>query len=143
MNLYDMVVEQTIEYPKRMKYLQSENRFIETKMDSLFYVRNVHYPYGWLVGFGAPPDRHLDILLISDKKYMLGEIVSVKIVGVFIRNDGDNKLLAVLPEREENDYSQLPDEEKKLLLKLYPGKFDGEEWFGFTQAKEIIRAFKL
>lgn len=136
-----MVVEQTRQYQKRMKYHPETNQFTETEWDSLAFVRDVPYPYGWLKGFGTPPGRHLDILLISEKEYELGEIVPVKIIGVFIRNDGDSKLVAISPERVETDYAQLPEKEKRLLLKLYPGKFEGEGWFGTEIAKDVIRNY--
>lgn len=136
-----MVVEQTKQYQKRMKYCPETNQFAETEWDSLSFVRSVPYPYGWLKGFGTPPERHLDILLISEKEYELGEIVPVKIIGVFIRNDGDSKLIAILPERLETDYSQLPEKEKRLLLKLYPDKYEGEGWFGTEIAEEVIRKY--
>jgi len=138
MNPMNMVVEQTIDYQKRMKYHPETNKFVETESDSLGFGKNVPYPYGWLKDHGTPPERHLDILLISDRKYELGQTVSVKVIGVFIRNDGDNKLVAILPERIESDYSQLPEKEKELLLKLYPGKYEGEGWFGLDRAEEVI-----
>lgn len=86
---------------------------------------NVPYPYGWLIGYGTPPDKHLDIILLSDNDYELGAVVSVRIIGVFIRNDGDNKLLAVLQAHEEADYWELPGNEKETLRKIYPGKYKG------------------
>ena len=141
MDIVNMVIEQTIDYKKRMKYDPKVNEFIETEWDSLAFFKNVPYPYGWLKDYRTPPDKHLDILLISEGKYELGEIITVRIIGVFIRIDGDNKLVSVLPERFETDYSQLPTEEKEMLSRLYPGKYEGEGWFGLKQAEEIIQNF--
>ena len=136
-----MVVEQTDRYPRRMEYQPETHTFAETPWQSLGHARGVPYPYGWLRGFGTPPQRHLDVLLVSTEPHELGDEVPVRLIGVFVRRDGDNKLLALPPERAETDYTQLPEGEKELLLRLYPGRYEGEGWFGRERAEAIRRAF--
>ncbi len=141
MDSFFMVVEQTHRYPKRMEYLPETNTFVETQWQSLGNAKGVPYPYGWLQGYGAPPQRHLDVLLVSGEPCELGDAVPVKLIGVFVRRDGDNKLLALPLGRVETDYAQLSDGEKELLRRLYPGRYDGEGWFGRERAEAILRAF--
>jgi len=139
--MYCIVIEQTKDYTKRIAYDPVTNTFHETGNDCLFHQRGFIYPYGWLQGFGTPPQKHLDAFLLSRENYALGEIKEIKIVGVFKRNDGDHKLVGTLPERSERDFSQLPNEEKNALYKLYPHVSDGEGWFGAEMANEIIVNF--
>jgi len=40
--------------------------------------------------------------------------------------------VAVLPERSETDYDQLPEKEQQQLIELYPGKHEGEGRFGLS-----------
>lgn len=91
--IYTAKIEQTFEYPKRMKYIAQTDSFIEKDCDSLSYVRNVRQPYGWIKESGTPPCDHLDVIIMTDKKYNLGDEERVKIIGVFRRNDGGHKLV--------------------------------------------------
>lgn len=63
---------------------------------SIFYARNVRQPYGRIKESGTPPCDHLDVIVMTDKEYELGEEDRIKIIGVFKRNDGDHKLVGVL-----------------------------------------------
>lgn len=65
----------------------------------------------------------------------------IKVVGVFKRNDSDHKLIEILPEREETDFSQLPEHEKDDLHRLYLRVGEGEGWFGAEKAKDVIADF--
>lgn len=47
--IYIVKIEQTYEYPNRMKYIAKTDSFIEKDGLSLAYARNVHQPYGWMV----------------------------------------------------------------------------------------------
>jgi len=139
--MYHIIIEQTKEYKNRVEFDPKRNVFIETEHKSLAYARNFPYPYGWVKESGTPPESHLDIILLSSKKYSLGDELAVKIVGCFVRNDGDHKLIGILPERLENDYSQLPEDEKADLSRLYPRIDDGEGWYGEERANQIIKGF--
>ena len=136
-----IIVEQTRDYTRRISYDPKTNTFNELEHDCLFLHRGFTHPYGWLKGSGTPPDEHLDVFLLSQESYALGDEVPVKIVGVFKRNDGDHKLISISLERAENDFSQLPESEKNDLHNLYPRVGEGEGWFGVDIAKEVIADF--
>lgn len=139
--IFTAKIEQTFAYPKRMKYIAKTDSFIEKDCDSLSYVRNVRQPYGWIKESGTPPCEHLDVIVMTDKEYELGDEERVKIVGVFRRNDGDHKLVGVLESSSINDFSELSDTEKEDLHRLYPKEGQGEGWFGRETAENIIRGF--
>lgn len=139
--IYTAKIEQTFAYPKRMKYIAQTDTFIEKSSFSLFYERNVYQPYGWIKESGTPPCEHLDVIVMSDKEYKLGDEESVKIIGVYCRNDGDFKLVGVLVDRDINDFSELSDKEKNDMHRLYPREDVGEGWFGRKRAEEIIKKF--
>lgn len=141
--IYTAKIEQTFAYPRRMKYIPNTDSFIEKNCDSLSYVRGVRQPYGWLVESGTPPCDHLDVIVMTDKEYALGDTEQVRIIGVFRRNDGDHKLVGVPLERDIEDVSQLPDSEKEDMHRLYPREDKGEGWFGKEAAEQIIQDFFL
>ncbi|MBO4914500.1 MAG: hypothetical protein J5449_04775 [Oscillospiraceae bacterium] len=130
-----MIIEQTFAYPMRMIYRPETKDFIESEYGSLFHERGFPYPYGWIEGSGTPPEPHWDCLLLSDGTFGLGDRVSVRVVGVFRRGDGDHKYLAVETPREVYDYEELTDGEKDALHRLYPRVRDGEGWFGRDEAE--------
>lgn len=141
--IYTAIIEQTYAYPKRMKYIAASDSFIEKDSFSLSYVRNVKQPYGWLRESGTPPCNHLDVILMTDKEFSLGEEVKVKIIGVFFRGDGDHKLVGVLPDRDVEDFSELSESEKEDMHRFYPreDKNMGEGWYGRKKAEEVIQDY--
>jgi len=139
--IFTVKIEQTYAYPKRMKYIAKTDSFIAKQGDSLSYIRNVRQPYGWLKESGTPPCEHLDVIVMTDKEYELGDEDKVKIIGVFCRNDGDHKLVGVCLDRDIEDFSELTDEEKEDMHRLYPREDVGEGWFGRERAEEIIKEF--
>lgn len=136
-------IEQTYAYPKRIKYIATSDSFIEKDCDSLSYVRNVKQPYGWLTESGTPPCDHLDVIIMTDREFALGDTVKVKIIGLFYRGDGDHKLVGVLTDREIDDFSELSEEEKEDMHRLYPkeDKEKGEGWYGREKVEEVIAEF--
>lgn len=139
--IYTAVIEQTYKYENRMKYIASSNAYVRKEGISLSYLRDVRQPYGWLKESGTPPCPHLDVIIMTNKQYELGDEEKVRIIGVFCRNDGDHKLVGVLPERGIEDFSQLTDWEKADMHRLYPREDLGEGWFGHERAEEIIKEF--
>lgn len=139
--IYTAKIEQTFAYPKRMKYMPNTDSFIEKDCDSLSYLRNVRQPYGWIVESGTPPCDHLDVIIMTDREYALGDTEAVRIIGVFLRNDGDNKLVGVPLERDIEDFAQLSDTEKEDLHRLYPREDKGEGWFGRKTAEKVVNDF--
>ena len=139
--IFTAVIEQTHKYRKRMKYIAETNSFIEKGFDSLGFTKKVHQPYGWIKESGTPPMPHLDVYIMTNNEFDLGDEVPVNIIGVFWRIDGDHKLVSTLLDRKINDFSQLDEMEKEDLKRLYAGKYDGEGWYGKGQAEEVIRSF--
>jgi len=134
-------IEQTFAYQKRMKYIAETDSFIAKDCDSLGFVKNVRQPYGWLKQSGTPPQPHLDVYIMTQRDFELGDEVEVRIIGVFWRADGDHKLVGVTLDRSISDFSELSDVEKEDMCRLYGGKYEGEGWFGKERAEEIITAF--
>lgn len=139
--VYTAKIEQTYHYPNRMKYISQTDSFIEKPVESLSHKRNVRQPYGWIKESGTPPGGHLDVIVMTDKEYQLGDEDRVKIIGVFKRNDGDHKLVGVLENRAVDDISELTEVEKGDLHRFYPRADAGEGWFGRECAEEILREF--
>jgi inorganic pyrophosphatase len=139
--VYTVKIEQTYHYPNRMKYISETDSFVEKDIKSLFYERNIRQPYGWIKESGAPPCAHLDVIVMTDKEYELGDEDGIKIIGVFKRNDGDNKIVGVPVDREIDDFAELTDAEKEDMHRLYPREGSGEGWFGRECAEEIISDF--
>ena len=136
--MYHIVIEQTLEYKNRVEFDPVKNIFSVTEHQSLFYVRNFPHPYGWIKESGTPPEARLDVILLSYDKYKLGDDLAVKIVGCFMRNDGDNKLIGILPERLETDFFELSEKERSDLFRLYPHVSAGEGWYDAMKAYEVI-----
>lgn len=141
MSMYTMIIEQTKEYSKRIKYNPESGLFFETEYESLFHVRNCPFPYGWIQESGTPPNKHLDVILVSSDVYSLGDKVAIKLIGVFRRNDGDHKLVAVLENDEKEDFCELSKLESEQLHRLYPNIADQEGWFGKDQAEQTVNEF--
>jgi len=139
--IFTAKIEQTYAYPKRMKYIVETDSFIEKDCDSLSYVRGVRQPYGWIKESGTPPQPHLDVIVMTDDEYELGDEVQVRIVGVFRRSDGDHKLVGVPESREVNDFAELTESEISDMNRLYRKKREGDGWFGKETAERIITDF--
>lgn len=139
--VYTVKIEQTYHYPNRMKYIAETDSFVKKDSKSLSYVRNVRQPYGWIKESGTPPCRHLDVIVMTEKEYELGDEDRINIIGVFKRNDGDHKLVGVLEDRNISDFSELTETEKEDMHRFYPREDAGEGWFGRECAEEILREF--
>ena len=53
--VYTVKIEQTYQYPNRMKYIPQTDSFVEKDVKSLSYERNVRQPYGWIKESGRRP----------------------------------------------------------------------------------------
>lgn len=138
---YTAKIEQTYAYPKRMRYMPATDSFVEKDYDSLSYLRGFRQPQGWLKESGTPPCEHLDVIVMTEREHSLGDEVRVRVIGVFCRNDGDHKLVAVPVERAEQDLSELSEAERADLLRLYPAEYAGEGWYGRERAEQAVREF--
>ena len=130
-----MIVEQTREYPMRMEYDGETGIFHESEYRSLAAVRGFTMPYGWIKESGTPPQPHWDCILLSDRDFALGDEVEIEVVGLLERTDGDHKYIAVEHSRSISDLSEITEEERAELMKLYPKVREGEGWRGAERAK--------
>ena len=124
-----MIVEQTYSYPMRMEYEPETNTFRESAYRSLMYERGFTKPYGWIKESGTPPQPHWDCILLADGEFSLGDEVEVEVIGVFRRGDGDHKYIAAEATRGISDLSQITQDEREELCRLYPNVREGEGWF--------------
>ncbi len=134
---YTMVVEQTADYKNRVVYSPETNTFTESNWGSLYLSRGCTFPYGWIKESGTPPNHHLDVFLVTDKHYNLGDEIKIKLIGVFKRNDDDDKYVAVRYEQNTDDFEQLSEKDKNMLKNVYPRIDDGEGWFGAEYANSL------
>ena len=129
-----MIVEQTKEYPMRMEYDPDTGTFRAREYRSLAFERGFTKPYGWIRESGTPPQPHWDCILLSDGEFSLGDEVEIRVIGVFMRGDGDHKYIAVETEREITDLEQITEMDREELHRLYPRVREGEGWFGRERA---------
>ena len=132
--LLHMVVEQTGKHPMRMIYDPETNTFSESEFAFLGHARGFTKPYGWIKESGTLPGPHWDCMLMSDRRFELGDEAEVKVVGLFKRNDGDHKYVVVEAARPVSDLAELSDEEQEELRRFYPRAREGEGWFGREEA---------
>lgn len=133
-----IVVEQPGNEPYRMKYIPEEDRFVRTENLGLGYARGFRGIYGWVKGYGQPPQPHRDVYMICEGDCAPGTVLDGKIVGCFLRGDGDHKLVCIAPERLEEDLAQLPDGDLIMLRNLYPRIDVGEGWFDRERAVALL-----
>lgn len=133
-----MIVEQTREHPMRMEYDPQTGTFHESEYRSLASVRGFTKSYGWIKESGTPPGPHWDCILLPDRDFALGDEVEIRVIGVFQRADVDHKFIAVEHSREIFDLSEILDEERDELHRLYPNVRDGEGWFGRERAAALL-----
>lgn len=129
-----MIVEQTKDYPMRMEFDPNTGEFHAREYRSLAFERGFTKPYGWIRESGTPPQPHWDCILLSDGDFSLGDEVEIRVIGVFMRGDGDHKYIAVETDRALDDLSQITADEREELCRLYPRVREGEGWFGREQA---------
>jgi inorganic pyrophosphatase len=138
---YYAVVEQRRNDQYRNRYDPENGKFEITQYKSLLFERNLVGVYGWLDGYGYPPNRHLDVIVITNNEYELGNKIEIKIIGIFIRNDNDNKLIAIESSRNENEITEIPISEQQMINTLYPKIDNGEGWFGKEIAYQNIEKY--
>ena len=136
-----MIVEQRAKDIYRNVFDCRGRDFHVSEHKSLLYERNYCGVYGWIVGYGEPPSKHIDVFGLLEGDYELGDELDIKIIGIFIRNDKDNKIIGVQVDRLEDDFFELSIKEINMMKNIYPKIRDGEGWFGKEKAIEYLRMF--
>ena len=140
-NAYYVIVEQRRNDRFRNEYNPKTNTFEQTESKSLFFEREFSGLYGWLDGYGNPPNKHLDVIVSTNNEYELGDKIKIKIIGVFLRNDKDNKLIGIEQTRYEDELEELPINELNMIKKVYPIIKEKEGWFGKEIAMRVINEY--
>ena len=135
---YKMIVEQLGSQEYRREFDSESNSFIKTPHKCLLYCRNFVGIYGWILGYGSPPNEHLDVLVPTDDYYELGSIVGIKIIGCFRRGDNDNKYIGIEETRKENTLSELPVAEMEMLKNVYPVLHKDEAWLDASFSIQLL-----
>ena len=127
-----VIVEQPRNEPDRFSYDAVSKSFYRTSYKSLVYTRGFSGVYGWIGGSGIPPAPHHDVMLFTNQSPTFGDNLVGYICGVFIRQDNDNKFVAVDDEIRNSmttaDLSCLGKDLYDELLRLYPRVDEGEGW---------------
>lgn len=134
-----------VEQPPGAKYRLDDHRedgsFRTTTALSLFHDRGFSGAYGWIGGFGTPPEAHLDVILVTRTVVRPGDIVAAWPVGVFCRNDQDHKVvaldLALWAGNRVPDLDDLDVADRAELRALYPRVDPGEGWHGADEARRL------
>jgi inorganic pyrophosphatase len=78
---------------------------------------------------------NVDVIIFSNKSYETGDKVEVEIIGLLNREDGDHKIIAIDDSVSYKDFSEIPLNERKLIL----------DYFGYKHAiivKDMNEAFE-
>ena len=138
-----VIVEQPNHEPLRVKYDSQRNTFMRTEYQSLMYVRGFSGAYGWIGGLGTPPGPHSDVILVCDRNYESGEVISAHVFGILYRKDGDHKIVAIDCEIErtisEYDIQKMDEDIHKEVTNIYPEVAENEGWYGVEEAQSYLK----
>ena len=138
-----VVVEQPKGEPYRLRYDRASESFERTPHKSLMFARGFGGAYGWVGGLGTPPQPHLDVLLLTQQNPQPGDVLLGVVCGVFYRDDGDHKLVALEAEGQtvtRVDFLALNSATQDELRRLYPNVRENEGWHGAEEARAYLRS---
>jgi len=138
------VVEQPANEMYRLHYDPTTNTFARTSLLSLTHARSFNGAYGWVGGLGNPPERHCDLILVTERPLAAGAVVAARIGGIFYRGDGDHKVVALDVEASTaraDDIFSLPAPTASTLFGLYSHLTDAEGWYGRDEACTYLRGW--
>ena len=137
----DVVIEQPPQEKYRIKYNDKTKLFSRTSVPSYYYLRKFSWWYGWISGTGPPPNSHCDAILISEKNWDIGDIVTGYLIGVFTKKH-DYKYLIIEVEQaiKKNvfDLHDLPAIVLNELFRLYTHPLPEEKWLGKSIARKEL-----
>lgn len=136
------VIEQPRGEKRRLEYDPVSGAFLPNGRGSLIQARQVDAAYGWITGFGEPPEDHFDVLVLTDARPQPGAVLEVMPCGLFRRADGDHKLVAIdvqtPPAYGLADLLELPEDALAMVRGLYPEVGPGEGWYGMEAARAFL-----
>ena len=81
------------------------------------YERPVGIDYGWIAGTRNPADgAPLDVMIATDRRLHVGQVVEVVPLGVLRREDGDHKIMSSLA--SERTYRSMDDIPQTLIEEI-------------------------
>ena len=81
-------------------------------------VMPVHY--GFIKNTLNKDERdEIDVIVFSNKKYKTGDEFSIEILGMIVRDDGDNKIIAKDVDCTISTISDIPRDEWRLILEFF------------------------
>lgn len=138
-----VIIEQPSNEPKRIEYDADQNEFRQTEYRSLIYERGFSGAYGWIGGLGTPPDKHSDVILISDRTHKPGDVVPAYVCGIFYRIDGDHKIVSIDAKKREAmmqiDLWSLAEDIYNEVTSIYPDVAENEGWYGAQEAQAYLQ----
>lgn len=141
--ILDVVVEQPRDEPFRVQFIPETGQFVRTSRAALLHERGFAGCYGWIVGSGAPPGPHWDVYVCTERAHSPGDVVVAVLCGVFLRDDGDHKFVALGPDLAaagiEPDVERFPEPVLTNLRALYPRVSPTEGWRGAAFARALVR----
>ena len=81
-------------------------------------VMPVHYGYIDNT-LNVSEDDEVDVLVFSQKTYNTGDKVKVEILGMFVREDGDHKIIARDDSEENSVFEKLSETDRKLIMDYF------------------------
>ena len=139
--LMKAIVEITSDKDLRWIYSDETQTFEKVPYKSRAKHRGFKGVYGWIDGYGTPPENHVDAFVVTQNRFDLGDTVDCKLVGAFHRCDGDHKLICIESKRPENDLYELSQPERDMIFNLYDGCYEGDEWLGKEGALALLEAY--
>lgn len=62
---------------------------------------------------------NVDVILLSNNKYVTGDEAEAEVIGLFNRDDGDHKIVAVDSSVIYKSFSKVPAQERELILDYF------------------------
>lgn len=100
--------------------------------------------YGYIEGtLDKKEGDNVDVIVFSDRLYKTGDRLSVEVIGMLTREDGDHKVVAVDDSLRFKDFSEISSSENKLILDYFGFKSKIVSIDGTFQAEEYIKSCRI
>ena len=122
-----MLIDAIVEIPKysKYKYRYKNGAFEKARRLKGYAPEN----YGCIINTVAPDGSPMDVIILTNKPLKQGH-VKVKIIGALMREDKDDKIVAVLAYSKLNTISDIPAKRLEAMI---------EKWTGHTGQSPLRR----
>ncbi|UOF92159.1 inorganic diphosphatase [Fodinisporobacter ferrooxydans] len=135
-------------YPKRVFAILelvkgSRMRYeYDSKSDTFYPGRKLMNPfpanYGWIPETLSSDGEHLDVVVISDRRHRVGDIIQVDVVGILLRKDLDHKVIGVLRGTPHQQVTKISEDVLAQVRNWYDSMFRIEGYGDADKAFELI-----